>query len=167
MNRLRPRATVLGGAAIGLVAGFAAFGFTSSTAVSSPVTKPASFTKSAPVGVAEQAAPAAATMAPCAKGQELEHGICIVHVERVVVRQKPEVIQAQAQQAQSRSQSGSDSGNQSQAASTVQRSPRSQEPSSPSSSSAHETEAPDHEDSGDDQASHANEAAEHAANGES
>jgi hypothetical protein len=156
---------------IGLVAGVAAFGFTSSTTVSSPVTKPASFTKSASAGVAEPAAPVAASKAPCAKGQELEHGICIVHVERVVVHQRPTVIQAQSQQSQSQSRSSDDSANNSQAATTVERSPRSQEDSSLSSSSGREGEAPDHEDSDDHQDSNApdsnaHEAAEHAAEGE-
>jgi len=88
MKRLRPRTAVLGGAAIGLVAGAVAFGATSSTTVTSPVTKPASFTQQAPVSVPQPPLPVP-PKAPCAKNQELKDGVCIVHVERVVVRQQP------------------------------------------------------------------------------
>jgi len=73
MNRLRPRTTVISGAALGLIAGAAVYGAVSSASASAPT----SF-KPALVGVAT----APATAARCAAGQELEHGVCIVHVER-------------------------------------------------------------------------------------
>ena len=59
MNRLRPRTTVLGGAALGLIAGAAVFGAVSS----SSATTPESFTQGATASV-DIAAPAAAAEAP-------------------------------------------------------------------------------------------------------
>ena len=83
MNRLSVRTTVFGGAALGLVAGAAVFG-----AVSSSATSPAPFKPGlASVGTA----PAAS----CAAGQELEHGVCVVHVEKVVVIPAPASVQAE------------------------------------------------------------------------
>ena len=76
-RRIRPRTTVLSGAALGLFAGAAVFGaVSSSSAVASSPTplKPTLVSANTPV-----------TLAPCAKGQKLEHGVCIVHVERIVV----------------------------------------------------------------------------------
>ena len=76
-RRIRPRTTVLSGAALGLLAGAAVFGaVSSSSAVASSPTplKPALVSANTPV-----------TLAPCAKGQKLEHGFCIVHVERTIV----------------------------------------------------------------------------------
>ena len=76
-RRIRPRTTVLSGAALGLLAGAAVFGaVSSSSAVASSPTplKPALVSANTPV-----------TLAPCAKGQKLEHGVCIVHVERTIV----------------------------------------------------------------------------------
>ena len=70
---IRPSFTVLSGAAIGLVAGAAVYGAVSSSAT--PTLKP---TKAVVA-----AAPAAA--ASCAKGQKLEDGACVIHVERTVV----------------------------------------------------------------------------------
>jgi hypothetical protein len=75
-GRIRPRTTILSGAALGLLAGAAVFGaVSSSSAVASSSTplKPALVSANTPV-----------TLAPCAKGQKLEHGVCIVHVERIV-----------------------------------------------------------------------------------
>ena len=76
-GRIRPRTTILSGAALGLFAGAAVFGaVSSSSAVASSPTplKPALVSANTPV-----------TLAPCAKGQKLEHGVCIVHVERTIV----------------------------------------------------------------------------------
>ena len=76
-GRIRPRTTILSGAALGLLAGAAVFGaVSSSSAVASSPTplKPALVSANTPV-----------TLAPCAKGQKLEHGVCIVHVERTIV----------------------------------------------------------------------------------
>ena len=70
---IRPSFTVLSGAAIGLVAGAAVYGAVSSSAT--PTLKP---TKAVVA-----AAPAA--VASCAKGQKLEDGVCIIHIERTVV----------------------------------------------------------------------------------
>jgi len=125
MRRLRPRTAVLGGAAIGLVAGAVAFGATSSTTVTSPVSKPASFTKQVPVSVAKPPPPVRPKKAPCARNQQLEDGVCIVHVERVVVRHKP----APPVQALSRQED--------QAAAPAQ---RSQEPEKTSSAPAHRSQ---------------------------
>ena len=86
MNRLRVRTTVVGGAALGLIAGAAVFGAVSS----SSATAPAPFK---PALVSVDTAPAVPA-AGCAAGQELEHGVCIVHVEKVVVVPAP--VQAQA-----------------------------------------------------------------------
>lgn len=83
MNRLSVRTTVFGGAALGLVAGAAVFG-----AVSSSATSPAPFK---PGLVSVGTAPAAS----CAAGQKLERGVCVVHVEKVVVIPAPASVQAQ------------------------------------------------------------------------
>ena len=77
-SRIRPRTPVLTGAAIGLLAGAAVYGAvasSSATALSSTPIKPALVSATTP----------RAPGAPCAKGQELEHGVCIVHVEHTVV----------------------------------------------------------------------------------
>ena len=74
MKRLRPRTTVVSGAAIGLIAGAAVYGAISSSA-SSPT--PTSFK---PVSANVAVAPA-----NCGAGQKLEHGVCIVHVVHTVV----------------------------------------------------------------------------------
>ena len=84
MNRLNVRTTVFGGAALGLVAGAAVFG-----AVSSSATSPA---PSKPGLVSVGTVPAAS----CAAGQELEHGVCVVHVEKVVVIPAPASVQGSA-----------------------------------------------------------------------
>jgi len=74
---IRPSFTVLSGAAIGLVAGAAVYGAVSSSATpTSQPTKPV---------VAAAPAPAA----PCAKGQKLEDGVCIIHIVRTVVVPAP------------------------------------------------------------------------------
>jgi len=83
MNRLRARTTVITGAAFGVIAGAAVFG----AASSSSATMPTSPAKVAPASAVTALATAAA--ARCAAGQEPEHGVCIVHVERVVVRPAP------------------------------------------------------------------------------
>lgn len=88
MNRLRVRTTVVGGAALGLIAGAAVFGAVSS----SSATAPAPFK---PALVSVDTAPALPA-ANCAAGQDLEHGVCIVHVEKVVVLPAPASVQAEA-----------------------------------------------------------------------
>jgi hypothetical protein len=75
---IRPSFTVLGGTAIGLVAGAAVYGTISSASAATPTAvKPA------------KAVVAAAPAAHCAAGQKLEHGVCIIHVERTVVVAAP------------------------------------------------------------------------------
>jgi len=86
MNRLRVRTTVVGGAALGLIAGAAVFGAVSSSSATAPF-KPAL--------VSVDTAPAVPA-AGCAAGQELEHGVCIVHVEKVVVVPAPASVPAEA-----------------------------------------------------------------------
>jgi hypothetical protein len=81
MNRLRPRTTVLSGATIGLIAGAAIYGAVSSSATSKAPTA------SKPAKAAVAAAPVSA--ANCAVGQKLEKGVCIVHVQRIVVIPAP------------------------------------------------------------------------------
>jgi hypothetical protein len=78
MKRLRPRTAVISGATLGLIAGAAAFGAVSSSTLSaSPPT---------PLNAAlVSAATPRTVLAPCAKGQKLEHGVCIVHVVHTVV----------------------------------------------------------------------------------
>jgi len=77
VHRIRPRTSVLGGAAIGLIAGAAVYG-----AISSPAPGPTP-TAFKPVSASRAITPASA--APCAARQTLEHGVCIVHVVRTVV----------------------------------------------------------------------------------
>lgn len=79
MHRIRPRTTVLSGATIGLIAGAAVYG-----AISSSATAPAP-TAFKPVSATRAIAPARPSAAPCAKGQKLVHGVCIVHVVHTVV----------------------------------------------------------------------------------
>jgi hypothetical protein len=89
MKRLRPRITILGGSAIGLIAGAAVYSVVATGAVAS----------SAPVSVrSPQVAVAAvpANPAPCAAGAKLEAGVCVVHVQRVVVRPAQPSIRAEA-----------------------------------------------------------------------
>jgi hypothetical protein len=77
-SRIRPRTTVLSGAAIGLLAGAAVYGAVASSsamALSPTPIKPALVSATIP----------RAPLAPCGKGQKLEHGVCIVHVEHTVV----------------------------------------------------------------------------------
>ena len=74
---IRPSFTVLSGAAVGLVAGAAVYGAVSSSAT--PTSQPAK--------AVVAAAPASA--APCAKGQKLEDGVCVVHIVRTVVIPAP------------------------------------------------------------------------------
>ncbi len=88
MNRLRVRTTVFGGAALGLIAGAALFGAVSS----SSATAPAPFK---PALLSVDTVPAVPA-ASCAAGQELEHGVCIVHVEKTVVVPAPASAQAEA-----------------------------------------------------------------------
>ena len=82
-RRLSPRVTVISGAALGLIAGVAVFGTVSSSA-SSPT--PTAFT---PASASRALAPAKRVLAPCAKSQKLEHGVCIVHVVRTVILPAP------------------------------------------------------------------------------
>ena len=74
---IRPSFTVLSGAAIGLVAGAAVYGAVSSSAT--PTSQPTTAVVAA----------APASVAPCAKGQKLEDGVCIVHIVRTVVVPAP------------------------------------------------------------------------------
>ena len=76
MKRIRPRTTVLSGAAFGLIAGAAVYGAVSSASAATP-------TAFNPAKASANTTPASA--ASCAAGQELEHGVCIVHVEHSVV----------------------------------------------------------------------------------
>jgi predicted component of type VI protein secretion system len=92
MNRLQPRSKILShrlstrvmvmsGAALGLVAGVAAFGAFSTSA---GATTPATFTTAkAPVTAAPP------NFAPCAAGSTLERGACVVHVVRTVEAPAP------------------------------------------------------------------------------
>ena len=93
MNRLHVRTTVVGGAALGLIAGAAVFGAVSSSSAASPVPfKPAL--------VSVDTAPDL-TAAGCAAGQKLEDGVCIVHVEKAVVVPAPASGEAEAPAAES------------------------------------------------------------------
>jgi hypothetical protein len=74
MHRLSPRATVVSGAALGLIAGATVYGAVSSSA---QAPAPAAFTAKAP-------ATAPARLANCAAGAKLEKGVCVVHVVRTV-----------------------------------------------------------------------------------
>ena len=67
MRTLRPKIAVVSGAAIGLIAGAAVYGAVST----SSTMKPASFSTSVTAGTAQ-----------CAAGQEFEHGVCVIHLER-------------------------------------------------------------------------------------
>ncbi len=81
MNRLSPRNTVLSGATIGLIAGVAIYGAVSSSATA----KVASVVQPASANVAV----ARANAAPCAAGEKLEDGVCVVHIESTVVIPAP------------------------------------------------------------------------------
>jgi hypothetical protein len=67
-RRLTPRTTVIGGAALGLIAGATVYGAVTSSAQD---TAPAAF--KAPV-------PAAAKLANCTAGSTLANGVCVVHI---------------------------------------------------------------------------------------
>ena len=86
MKRLRPRTTVLGGLAIGLIAGAAAYGATSPPAVTPA---PAAFRLPSVPAADGPARPRPARAAQCAAGQKLESGVCIIHVVRTVVVPAP------------------------------------------------------------------------------
>ena len=86
MKRLRPRTTVLGGLAIGLIAGAAAYGATSPPAVTPA---PAAFRLPSVPAADGPARPRPARAAQCAAGQKLERGVCIIHVVRTVVVPAP------------------------------------------------------------------------------
>ena len=140
MNRLSPRTTVLSGAAFGLIAGAAVFGAVSTSSASAP--SPASFNP------AKASSVSSASTATCAAGQQLEHGVCIVHVEHVVVRPGKEAASAEGQSTDSSQSTGFSPG----------------QSSGPSSSSAHESESSDHAaEAAHEAAEHAAEAAVHAA----
>ena len=97
MKRLRPRLIIIVGAAVGLIAGAAVYGAVTSASVAS--TAPVSF-KPPQVRVALAPPPAA----PCAAGQTLEKGVCIVHVKKVVTVKRVVVIPAPVIQAAAPSQ---------------------------------------------------------------
>lgn len=83
---IRPSFTVLGGTAIGLVAGVLVYGTVSTASAATTSFKPAK--------AIVTAAPAPA--ARCAAGQKLEDGVCVIHVEQVVVVAAPSVAGAVA-----------------------------------------------------------------------
>lgn len=145
MNRLRVRTTILGGAAIGLVAGAAVLGAVSSSSTPAPF-KPALVSTDTSSALPD---------ASCAAGQELEHGVCIAHVEKVVVIPAPAA--APADDSTSAPSPGANSGT--------------EDLSGSSESSEHSTEVGDddaneaaHEaaEAAHDAAEHATEAAEHS-----
>ena len=67
-RRLTPRLTVIGGAALGLLAGATVYG-----AVSSSAQETAPAASKAPV-------PAAGRLANCTAGSTLQNGVCVVHI---------------------------------------------------------------------------------------
>ena len=84
MRTLRPKIAVVSGAAIGLIAGAAVYGAVST----SSTMKPASLSTPVTVGTAQ-----------CAAGQELEHGVCVIHLERTGDRSGASSSSVQATQA--------------------------------------------------------------------
>ena len=80
MSHIRPRTTVISGAALGLLAGAAVYSTVSSSTVA---TIPMALRASAPV------ARVPARAASCGTGQRLEKGACIIHVVRTVVVAHP------------------------------------------------------------------------------
>jgi uncharacterized protein involved in type VI secretion and phage assembly len=91
-RRLTPRATVVSGAALGLLAGAAVYGGVSSSAsAAAPAYKPANASaKVAPVSYAK-----------CAPATTFEKGTCVVHVVRTVVLPSPATAAQKAKQARS------------------------------------------------------------------
>ena len=85
MNRLRPRATVLGGIAIGLIAGAAVYGAISPSSVATSPTAFTAFTMPKPPMTVTRVTPPPVNPAPCAAGSELKKGVCVVQVVRTVV----------------------------------------------------------------------------------
>lgn len=74
---IRPSFTVLGGTAIGLIAGAAVYGTVSTGSASASTSgsvKPATSVVAEPTAAAH-----------CAAGQKLEDGVCVIHVKRTVV----------------------------------------------------------------------------------
>ena len=88
MKRLRSRTTVLGGLAIGLIAGVGAYG---ATTPPSTTPAPASFTMSVPPAYEPLLKQRRPRPAPCGAGQKLRNGICIIHVIRTRVIPAPAV----------------------------------------------------------------------------
>jgi len=97
---IRPSFTVLGGTAIGLVAGVLVYGTVSTASAATTSFKPAKAIVTAPP------APAA----HCAAGQKLEDGVCVIHVERTVVVAAPPASGAQARVSSATAGSGQGSG---------------------------------------------------------
>jgi hypothetical protein len=81
MRRLPPRATVIGGAALGLLAGAAVYGGVSSSASDQ---KPVAF-----VPPKAPAAVAPVSYARCATGSKLEKKVCVVRVVKTVIAPAP------------------------------------------------------------------------------
>ena len=77
MTHIRPRTSVLSGAAVGLLAGAAVYAAVSSSVVAT--------TPRALKAAKAQVAAAPARAADCARGQKLENGFCVIHVVRIVV----------------------------------------------------------------------------------
>jgi hypothetical protein len=84
MKRLRLRTAIFGGAVVGIVAAVSVYGAVATSVVT---TKPAVYKAGqAPRGAAPPSGPAArAGAAPCAGGESLENGVCIVYEERTEV----------------------------------------------------------------------------------
>lgn len=90
-RHLSPRLPVTVGAALGLVAGLAIYGGTTSLTVA---TKPVAFTVAKAARAPVAAAPA--RFANCAAGQKLEKGVCVIHIVRKVVIPPPAAVVAPA-----------------------------------------------------------------------
>ena len=89
MIRPRPRATVLGGIAIGLTAGVAVYGAISPSSVATSPKALTAFTMPRPPITVTRVTPPLANLAPCAADSQLEKDVCIVQVVRTVVVPAP------------------------------------------------------------------------------
>jgi hypothetical protein len=78
LKRIRPRTAVINGTALGLLAGAVVYSTVSSSAVATT-----------PSALKAAEASVAARPANCARGQQLEHGFCIIHIVRTIVVAHP------------------------------------------------------------------------------